>query len=94
MAMIYKQSVSVFSNTKGELTVRADSQGKWSWETVVELYNRLLELSKEHKMPIRVFKPNPGGTQPVLLADRYGKPYLALLEPSKAPSKAKITKLA
>lgn len=45
-------------------------------------------------MPIRVFKPEPTGTVPVLLQDRYGKPYLALLSPSKAPSKATITKLA
>lgn len=94
MAMIYKEPVSVYTNSKGELTVRPDSTGKWSWENTPALYNRLQELSTEHKMPIRVFKPEPTGTVPVLLQDRYGKPYLALLSPSKAPSKATITKLA
>jgi hypothetical protein len=45
-------------------------------------------------MPVKVYKPDPSGSEPILLTDRYGKPYLALLSPSKAPSKATITKLA
>lgn len=94
MAMIYKQPVSVYANSKGELTVKSDSTGKWSWQNTEALLQRMEELSKEHKMPVKVFKPEPSGTVPVLLQDRYGKPYLALLTPSKAPSKATITKLA
>lgn len=94
MAMIYKQPVSVYANTKGELTVKPDADGKWTHDNVVELYKTMQSLSKQHKMPIRVFKPEANGTTPVLLADRYGKPYLALLTASKAPSKMTVTKLA
>jgi hypothetical protein len=94
MAMIYKQAVSVFANTKGELTVKPDVDGKWTHDNVVELYKTMQSLSKQHKMPIRAYKPDANGTEPVLLTDRYGKPYLALLSPSKAPSKAVVTKLA
>ena len=94
MAMIYKQPVSVYANTKGELTVKPDADGKWTHDNVVELYKTMQRLAKEHKMPIRVFKPEANGTEPVLLTDRYGKPYLALLTASKAPSKMTVTKLA
>lgn len=94
MAMIYKQPVSVYANTKGELTVKPDADGKWTHDNVVELYKTMQSLSKQHKMPIRVFKPEANGTEPVLLTDLYGKPYLALLTASKAPSKVKVTKLA
>lgn len=94
MAMIYKQPVSVYANTKGELTVKPDADGKWTHDNVVELYKTMQRLAKEHKMPIRAFKPEANGTEPVLLQDRYGKPYLALLTASKAPSKMTVTKLA
>lgn len=94
MATIYKEPVSIYSNQKGEITVRPDSTGKWNWQNTEEMLKRMQELSKEHKMPVKVFKPEPSGSVPVLLQDRYGKPYLALLAPSKAPSKATITKLA
>lgn len=94
MATIYKEPVSVYSNTKGELTIRPDPSGKWGWQNTPALYSRLQELSTEHKMPVKVYKPDPNGSEPILLTDRYGKPYLALLSPSKAPSKATITKLA
>jgi hypothetical protein len=94
MAMMYKGQVSVFSNTKGELTVKPDVEGKYSFSNIEELYKTMQRLSKEHKMPIKAFKPEAGGNSPVLLTDRFGKPYLALLSASKAPSKPTVTKLA
>lgn len=94
MAGMYKGTVSVYSNSKGELTVRPDASGRFSYSNTDELYTVMQRLSVEHNMPIRAFKPDVNGTTPVLLADRYGKPYLALLSPSKAPGKVTITKLA
>lgn len=94
MAGMYKGNVSVYSNQKGELTVRPDPSGRFSHTNTDELYTVMQRLSAEHNMPIRAFKPDVNGTTPVLLADRYGKPYLALLAPSKAPGKVTITKLA
>lgn len=94
MAMIYKQPVSIFANSKGELTVKSDPEGKWSYSDIDALYNMMKKLSKEHKLPIKAFKPEASGDTPVLLTDRFGKPYLALLTASKAPSKATVTKLA
>jgi hypothetical protein len=95
MAMMYKLPVSVYSNSKGELAVKPDTEGKFTFANVDELYAKMLAYSKEHKMPIRLYKPKgkPNCTAPVLLTDKWGKPYLALLEPQKAPSKAVITKL-
>ena len=46
------------------------------------------------KAEIKAFKPEANGNTPVLLSDRYGNPYIALLKESKAPSKVKVTKLA
>jgi len=54
----------------------------------------MLALSKKHKMEVRVFKPDTGGDTPVLMSDRWGKPYIALLPERKAPSKVVVTKLA
>jgi hypothetical protein len=43
----------------------------------------------------RVFKPEAAGDTPVLMADRWGNPYLALLPQQKvAGPVVKVTKLA
>lgn len=94
MAKIYQGNVSVFSNTKNELVVKADDDGKFSHENVAELYTTMVALGKKHKMTVRVYKPEATGDTPVLMTDRYGKPYIALLPERKAPSKVVVTKLA
>ena len=94
MAKIYQGTVSVFKNTKNEITVKADADGKFSMENVVELYKTIQELSKKLKLTARIYKPEASGTVPLLFSDKWGNPYLALLPESKAPSKATVTKLA
>lgn len=91
MAKIYQGKVSVFSNSKDELVVKADSDGKFDMNNVAELYSTMLTLSKKHKFKVRVYKPEANGDTPVLMADRWGKPYVALLPERKAPGTVKVT---
>ena len=94
MATIYKGTVSIVKNLKGEVTVKADPSGRFTQENVEELYTTALELAKKHKSPLRLYKPDANADTPMLFADRWGKPYLALLPARKAPSKATVVKLA
>jgi hypothetical protein len=98
MAKIYQGQVSVFSNANKQLVVKPDVEGKFSHENVSELYKTMLTLGKKHKMEVRVFKPEneTNCDTPLLMSDRWGKPYIALLPERKAPSSVKIsvTKLA
>lgn len=94
MAMIYKGTVSVFQNSKKFIVVKPDPEGNFSADNADELYAKMLEFSKKLKAEIKAFKPEANANTPVLLSDRYGNPYIALLKESKAPSKVKVTKLA
>lgn len=91
MAKIYQGKVSVYSNSKQQLVVKPDDSGKFDSNNVAELYKTMLTLGKKHKMEVRVFKPEQGGDTPVLMADRWGKPYIALLPERKAPGAVKVT---
>lgn len=92
MAKIYKGNVSVIKNLKGQIAVHPDPEGKFNYENVDELYQTMLALSKKHKAECRFFKPEAGGDTPVLMADRWGKPYVAVLPARKAPGALTVTK--
>ena len=94
MAKIYKGRVSVYSNSQNQLVVKPDPEGKFNHENVAELYKTMCQLAKKHKMEVRVFKPEQLSDTPVLMADRWGKPYIALLPERKAPGALTVTKLA
>lgn len=94
MAKIYKGQVSVYSNSRNQLVVKPDAEGKFNHENVKELYETMCQLAKKHSMEVRVFKPEAGGDTPVLMADRWGKPYIALLPERKAPGALTVTKPA
>ncbi len=91
MAKIYQGKVSVFANSNQQLVVKPDDSGKFDMNNAAELYKTMVQLGKKHKMEVRVFKPEQGGDTPVLMADRWGKPYIALLPERKAPGVAKVT---
>jgi hypothetical protein len=91
MAKIYQGKVSVFANSNNQLVVKPDDSGNFSHENISELYKTMLALGKKHKMEVRVFKPEQGGDTPVLMTDRWGKPYVALLPERKAPGMVKVT---
>ena len=91
MAKIYQGKVSVFANSNKQLVVKPDDTGKFDSTNTAELYKTMCELGKKHKMEVRVFKPEQGGDTPVLMTDRWGKPYVALLPERKAPGAVKVT---
>jgi hypothetical protein len=93
MAKIYQGKVSVFSNSNKQLVVKPDDSGNFNHENVSELYKTMLTLGKKHKMEVRVFKPEneTNCDTPLLMADRWGKPYVALLPERKAPGAVKVT---
>ena len=94
MAKIYQGKVSVFSNSNNQLVVKPDIDGKFDQANVAELYSTMVTLGKKHKMEVRVFKPENETANcdtPLLMSDRWGKPYIALLPERKAPSVTKVT---
>lgn len=91
MAKIYQGNVSVVKNTAGKIAVSADTEGKFTQANVQELYTVMCKLAKQHKTEAKFFRPETGGDTPVLMADRWGKPYIALLPERKAPSVTKVT---
>ena len=93
MAKIYQGKVSVYSNSNNQLIVKPDVDGKFDHTNVVELYTTMCKLGKTKKMDVRVFKPENESNcnTPLLVSDRWGKPYIALLPERKAPSVTKVT---
>lgn len=93
----FEGKVSVVLNTKGEIALKRDSEGAWDASQARELYTKVTELSKQRKTGINQYSLwiAPNGTEPVLLANRYGNPYIALLPKREdASPKQKVTKLA
>lgn len=93
----FEGKVSVVLNTKGEIALKRDSEGAWDASQARELHTKIVELAKQRKTGINQYSLwiAPNGTEPVLLANRYGNPYIALL-PKREDSgpKQKVTKLA
>lgn len=94
---VFVGNVSIYKNTKGEIAVQKDSEGKFSAENVAECLTMVRKLAKEHKAAINKYSLLlvDGGTEPVLMVNRFGNPYIALL-PKRVEGTAKrsVTKLA
>jgi hypothetical protein len=86
MAKIYNGKVSVYADTKKRITIKADTDGKFDMTNVVELYTTIQKLSKQHKMEAKVYKPKANGDTPIIMSDKWGKPYLAVLPAQETPS--------
>ena len=97
-AKTFEGSVSIVKNTKGEIALKRDPEGKFSVVNATECYVKLIELAKKLKVPINKYSLfiADGGTEPVMLANRFGNPYIALL-PKRGDGNTKrnaVTKLA
>jgi hypothetical protein len=97
-AKTFEGSVSIVKNTKGEIALKRDPEGKFSAENAAECYAKLTELGKKLKAPVNKYSLfiADGGTEPVMLANRFGNPYIALL-PKRGDGNVKrnaVTKLA
>jgi hypothetical protein len=97
MSRIFEGNVSIVENTKGEIALKRDADGSWNHENAAALWAKAQELSKKMKKPLHkwsFFKAD-GGTDVLLMADRYGNPRITILPPQgDKAQKAKITKLA
>lgn len=97
-AKTFEDSVSIVKNTKGEIALKRDPEGKFNAGNATECYAKLTELGKKLKAPINKYSLfiADGGTEPVMLANRFGNPYIALL-PKRGDGNTKrnaVTKLA
>jgi len=97
-AKTFEGSVSIVKNTKGEIALKRDPEGKFNAGNATECYAKLTELGKKLKAPINKYSlfVADGGTEPVMLANRFGNPYIALL-PKRGDGNVKrnaVTKLA
>jgi hypothetical protein len=93
----FEGKVSVVLNTKGEIALKRDPQGSWDASNASELYRKMQDLSKTKKKAINAYSLFlvDGGTEVVLLANRFGNPYIAVLPKRDGnTSRAKVTKLA
>jgi len=97
-AKTFDSSVSIVLNTKGEIALKKDGDGKFSSENAAECYKTMTKLSKDRKAAINKYSlfMTENGTEAVLLANRYGNPYIALLpkRDESGASRSKVTKLA
>jgi len=105
MARKYIGNVSVHTNTKGEIVLKRDPEGKWNATSVMALLSTVQELAKKHKLPINdytIYTPDKVDAKaklaPVLLSNKWGAPFIALLpalaEADTAKPAKKPTKLA
>lgn len=84
------EGVEGFSPDEGDLILAAMEKAAKDQKTTVEGWTYFCKVGEESK-PITDRKAREGRT-PVLLANRWGKPYIGMLEPQKgkaAPAKAK-----
>ena len=97
-AKTFEGGVSIVKNTKGEIALKRDLEGKFNAGNSAECYQTMVTLGKKLKSTINKYSlfVVDGGTEPVLLANRYGNPYIALL-PKRGDGETKrgtVTKLA
>lgn len=97
-AKTFVGSVSIILNTKGEIALKKDEAGKFTAADSAEIYKLLKEFGKSNKAGINKYSlfTVDGGKEPVLLVNRYGNPYIALLKSQgdAGTSKKSVTKLA
>lgn len=94
----FEGAVSIVKNTKGEIALKRDPEGKFTATNAAECHQTMVALSKKLKAPVNKYSLflAEGGTEPVLLVNRFGNPYIALL-PKRGEGGAKragVTKLA
>lgn len=103
-AKTFEGSVSIILNTKGEIALKKDAAGKFTAADAAEIYSQMQAFAKSISgKPGKTTAINKyslfiteGGKEPVLLVNRYGNPYIALLAPrgDSGGSKKTVTKLA
>lgn len=87
--------VSTKKQTNGErvqvITLERNEKGKYDAASVVALVSRIKEASVKEKIAVddRLFyNPSGVGAMPVLLANKWGQPFILMAEGTDKPEKA------
>ena len=104
MSKLFRGNVSIVTGfTKAgteDIRLTKDIEGAFNSENATELLAKATELSKSEKLPLNTwsfyFPAKVKNAEPVLFADKFGKPKLTMLPPmaSKSSPKSKTRKLA
>ena len=97
MAKTFEGNVSIYKNSKEKIVVKGDPKGNYNAENVDELVKVMTELGTKLKCECNFFIPETlpkSELKAVLLMNRWGAPYVAMLPESKSVAKATIQKLA
>jgi len=102
MSKVFRGSVSIVKNTKGEIALKKDADGVFNAENVTELHAKFMSYVKDLKAPANKWSywipenTDMKSAVPVLMADRFGNPRLTMMSPVTiiTAAKAKVTKLA
>tara|TARA_A100000172_G_C3017250_1_gene101911 strand:- start:492 stop:809 length:318 start_codon:yes stop_codon:yes gene_type:complete len=105
MSKLFRGNVSIVTGFDKagteDIRLKKDIEGAFNSENCVELLAKANELSKKHKLPLNTWSfyfpvGQKKNLEPVLLADKFGKPKLTMLPPmaSKPAAKSKTRKLA
>ena len=105
MSKLFRGNVSIVNGFDKagteDIRLKKDVDGAFNSENTTELLAKANELSKKLKLPLNTWSfyfpvGQKKNLEPVLLADKFGKPKLTMLPPmaSKPASKSKTRKLA
>jgi len=105
MSKLFRGNVSIVNGFDKagteDIRLKKDVDGAFNSENASELLAKANELSKKLKLPLNTWSfyfpvGQKKNLEPVLLADKFGKPKLTMLPPmaSKPASKSKTRKLA
>lgn len=97
MARPFTGKFSIVLNTKNRIVLQKDEKGAFEAKDAAKVLARMNKAAEEHDAVLDIFQPDPAGNQPVVLASRWGTPYMALLtpqDPAKTASKPRVIKIA
>lgn len=96
MARIFNKTFSVIKTSTNRIVLKATDDGKFTFNDSVEVHKLCEKFAKELNAEYKPFVPTDehgrptikkADMTPVILMDRWGKPYVAMLDKTKAPSK-------
>jgi len=97
MARPFIGKFSIVLNTKNRIVLQKDEKGAFEAKDAAKVLARMSKEASERDAELDIFQPDPAGNQPVVLASRWGTPYMALLvpqDPKTLPSKPRVIKIA
>jgi len=106
MSKLFRGNVSIVTGFDKagteDIRLKKDIEGAFNSENASELLAKANELSKKHKLPLNTWSfyfpvGQKKNLEPVLLADKFGKPKLTMLPPMAKKgnvAKSKTRKLA